>query len=328
MTKVIASHWELIDKEIKCNLCPLHCVIPKNKSGVCRFRTNINNQFYLTNYGEIAELALEQIEKKPLHHFCPGSKVISIGTNGCNMGCTFCQNYEVSQLTYKTKELTFEEILTKVKESKAIGVCFTYNEPFIWFEYVKDLAAFLKAQNLKVIINTNGLINEKPLLEILPKIDALNLDIKAFTDHFYQKICKAPLMPVLETAKILKYNNKHFEISHLVIPKENDEDTGPLANWILNELGDKIPIHINAYYPRYLMTQPSTPESLILEKCALLKQIGHKFVYGNNIASQKYHNTNCLKCDFLLVKRDFYKVTVNCQNGICPKCGEDNYILT
>lgn len=329
MTEVKAEHWISLDKSnIRCTLCPLYCVIPNGKVGICRFRKNIEGELFLINYGEIAEVAVEPIEKKPLHHYYPSSKVISIGTNGCNMGCTFCQNYEVSQLTYKTKAWQFNDILDLIKKKNAIGVCFTYNEPFVWYEYLRDCATFIKKHGYKVIVNTNGLITKEPLLDILPLIDAINLDIKAFSESFYQKICKAPLEPVLETARTLKRFKKHFEISHLVIPDENDKDAEPLANWILNELGNQIPIHINAYYPRYLMDKPSTPESLIINTCKLFEKIGHKFVYGNNITSEDYKNTNCLNCKQLLIRRTFTSIESTHNNGLCPKCNTFNQIVS
>lgn len=322
-----AEYWTKKGEEIECNLCPLSCIISNNKSGVCRFRSNINGSLYLTNYASVTEMATESIEKKPLHHFYPGSKFVSLGTNGCNMGCTFCQNYEVSQQTYPTKAVSFDDILKKVKESESKGICFTYNEPLIWFEYVRDCSKHFKNLGYKIVLNTNGLINSEPLLELLPLIDAVNLDIKAFTDAFYQKICKAPLAPVLETAKLLFTYGTHFEISHLVIPEHNDIDYLALSEWVLKNLSKSIPLHINAYYPRYLMNASATPEKSIKEICNFLKFKGHKYVYGNNITDQTHHNTYCYYCKNLIIERNFNMVKNFTVEGTCPICYTFNDII-
>lgn len=325
--QVPANYWTAKGKEIACNLCPIGCVVSENKSGVCRFRSNIGGNFYLTNYASVAELTLEAIEKKPLHHFYPGSKFISLGTNGCNMACTFCQNYEVSQNTYPTKEVSFEDIHKKLIETNALGLCFTYNEPLVWFEYVRDCAKYFKKLNYKIVLNTNGLINKDPLLDLLPLVDALNLDIKAFTDDFYQKVCKAPLQPVLETAKLLHTFGTHFEISHLVIPNLNDTDYLQISDWTIKNLSRSIPLHINAYYPRYLMNEPATPEKLIKNICARLKLNGHKYVYGNNIVDQTHHNTYCYFCKEVLIERNFNNITCHITNGVCNKCDTFNDVI-
>lgn len=318
----------LSDGSVRCLLCPLECVIPNGRAGVCRFRKNKDGQLFLTNYGEVVDIALENIEKKPLHHFFPGRKILSIGTNGCNMGCTFCQNYEISQLTYPVKNLSPDALVERLRESsESIGVCYTFNEPLTWFEYVLDTAKKVRELGYQTVINTNGLINKGPLSELLPYISAFNLDLKGFSDAYYQKICKAPLEPVLETARTLKEAGAFFEISHLIIPEENGAETLPLGEWILNNLGDDVPIHLNAYYPRYLMSHPATKEEVVLQAFENLKNLGHRYVYTGNVLSEVGQDTYCFNCETLLVKRDTSTVAVYTKDSNCQKCGSDNRII-
>jgi pyruvate formate lyase activating enzyme len=280
----------------------------------------------LTNYGDAVEIAVEHIEKTPLLHFYPGSKILSIGTNGCNMGCSFCQNWEVSQHTYPTSNLTPAALVEKIAASGVIGVCYTYNEPFIWYEYLEDSAHEVKESGYQVVVNTNGLIEPEPLKRILPLIDAINLDIKGFSAEYHRTVCKAPLAPVLTTAKILKDEGKHFEIAHLIIPGENEEDCLPLGEWILSNLGPSVPIHLNAYYPRYKMAKAATPENLVIEMCEAYAKMGHRYVYPGNTLSKKH--TLCYKCNEILIERSLKdRALVRCPEGKCPSCGEFNHIV-
>lgn len=314
----------LPDQGVRCNLCPLLCCIPEGKNGVCRFRSNHGGKLYLENYGEIVDIAIEPIEKKPLYHYYPGSKTVSIGTNGCNMSCSFCQNYQISQETYPVKTLTHDELLRKLPGT--IGVTYTFNEPLVWYEYVEDTCKVVRGAGYKNILNTNGLINPGPLQRILPYIDAINLDLKGFSDTFYQKVCGSPLRPILDTALALKADGVFFEISHLIIPLSNDHETQPLGRWILENLGDCIPIHLNAYYPRYKMAHDATTGEMLLRHKKDYLSMGHKYVYtGNSLVEG--NETRCKNCGTILITRKGNKIDLLTEGGRCKFCGTYNHIV-
>lgn len=322
-----AEYWNLTTNgSIKCELCPLFCVIESGKSGVCRYRSNINNKLFLTNYGSVVEFVEERVEKKPLFHYYPGSKVLSIGSNGCNMSCTFCQNFEISQYEQKTTEYTEDKLLKVISNSAAIGICFTFNEPLVWFEFVRDTAKKVKDLGKKVILNTNGLINPKPLKELLPLIDAVNIDIKGFSDSFYKTICGSPIQPVLDSAKTIIEYGIHTEISHLVIEGSNDRESLPLGKWIIDNLGN-IPIHLNKFYPRYLLTSKPTNDAILLRLYYEYKTLGFSDVYIGNAITDVGKNTLC-KCGFITIDRSDYiniKINTNLNTNTisshtCPSC--------
>ncbi len=303
--------------KIRCDLCPHHCLLGLNQIGVCQVRKNSNSQLVSLNYGNVTSIALDPIEKKPLYHFKPGKKILSIASFGCNMKCQFCQNYQISQLQPKANFLTPDDLVHIISDVKDnIGIAFTYNEPFIWYEYVYDSARKIKEKlpDKDIVLVTNGYINEEPLLEILPYIDAMNIDLKAFSQDFYRNICKADLAPVLETIKTA-FGKTHIEITTLMITEENDSlsEIEQIALF-LSKMSPDIPLHLSRYYPHYLFKKPPTD----IKKMIAAKNIANRYlnyVYLGNIPNAD-QNTYCPNCHHLVIDRDHFTY-----HDKCPECG-------
>jgi len=276
----------LENNKVRCRLCPHGCVLAEGATGLCRSRSNIGGHLYSLNYACVASIALDPIEKKPLHHFHPGSKILSVGTFGCNFRCRFCQNWTIAQRDAQTvriipKELA--ELAASYTDRGNIGVAFTYNEPSIWVEYILDAARFVKEKGLVNVMVTNGFISREPLEQLLPLIDAMNIDLKAFTQGFYKKYCKGSLDEVMKTIE-LAAQSCHIEITTLVIPGLNDsqEEITELARWI-SKINPGIVLHLSRFFPNYQMSDiPPTPRST-LENARDAAQQFLKHVYLGNI---------------------------------------------
>ncbi|MGI6588458.1 MAG: AmmeMemoRadiSam system radical SAM enzyme [Peptococcia bacterium] len=284
----LATHWVKKDNsfEVQCLLCPHGCVIHEGGQGRCRVRKNVAGKLYLLNYGQVTAMALDPIEKKPLKRFFPGKQVFSLGTFGCNLACSFCQNWQIAhQKEVVTHFLAPKEAVAQAQKLLPlgnVGIAYTYSEPLMWFEYVLETAKLAKEADLKNILVTNGYLNPKPLKELLPFIDAVNLDIKAFTQGFYQKLCQGRLEPVLHSAKLFA-QECHLEITTLLIPQKNDnlEEIANLAQWIAN-LDRKIPLHLTRYFPNYKLQISATTR----ETMQKVKKVAEKYldyVYLGNI---------------------------------------------
>ena len=207
----------LADKKVKCLLCPHGCIVSPDKTGFCGVRQNKQGKLYSLIYGQITSLASDPIEKKPLYHYHPGEYILSLGTKGCNLACLFCQNWSISQNPDALLEpISCEQIIKQAKRDKSFGIAYTYNEPFIWYEFVLDTAILAKSQGLENVLVTNGYINPEPLDKILPYIDAMNIDLKSIDNEFYQKFCKGQLEPVLATIKSA-HQACHIELTNLII---------------------------------------------------------------------------------------------------------------
>lgn len=241
--------------KMKCTLCPHGCVIGEGKRGACLARENIDGALYAISYGSITALALDPIEKKPLHYFCPGSNILSLGSFGCNLKCPFCQNHSISMGEPQSRVMGIDEIANlslELKEKGNIGVAFTYNEPIISYEFVLDCAKAIKAQRQKTALVTNGFINEEPLMELLPYIDAMNIDLKGFTDGYYKSL-GGRLAPVKETIAFAK-DSCHVELTTLVVPGMNDSESDfkLQCEWIAS-IDSDMPLHITRFFPNYKM---------------------------------------------------------------------------
>ena len=253
-------------EKLKCLLCPHHCRLREGQEGLCRVRVNREGRLLTLNYAEVASLALDPIEKKPLYHFYPGSLIFSAGTFGCNLACAFCQNYSLAHDKPETRVIETSilvEIARQVETEGSVGVAFTYNEPSIWYEYVREAAEKLKEHGLLVVLVTNGYIEAKPLQEMLPLVDAMNIDVKAFNNDFYRQHCRGTLQPVLDTVERAAAET-HVEVTTLLIPGENDapEEISSLARWLAS-LNKSIPLHLSRYHPAYKFNRVATPaESL------------------------------------------------------------------
>ncbi|MEZ0537644.1 AmmeMemoRadiSam system radical SAM enzyme [Caldicellulosiruptoraceae bacterium PP1] len=278
-----AKYYDVDNEKVKCKLCPHMCLLPEGKFGICRTRQNINGKLYSLNYGYISSIAFDPIEKKPLYNFYPGSSILSIGTYGCSFRCLHCQNYEISQEKPNLFEVETNKLIEFAKnDPKCIGIAFTYNEPTNWFEYVIDVSKQFKENGLKTVLVTNGYLNKEPLYELLNYIDAMNIDLKAFSNDFYRKICGGEIEPVKQFIEI-SAQKIHIEITTLIIPTLNDsiEEIEKLSSWLAS-IDDRIPLHLTRYFPRYKMDLPPTPKEKLLE----LQKIAKKYltyVYIGNI---------------------------------------------
>lgn len=311
------------DQKVRCRLCPHQCLLKPEQKGICRVRVNEQGSLYSLNYGQVSSLALDPIEKKPLYHFYPGSLILSVGTFGCNLACPFCQNYAIAHQDPATQYVPPEELLLlaqRCQQQGSIGVAFTYNEPTIWFEYVRDCARLLQEHGQQVVLVTNGHIEEKPLEELLPYVGAMNIDVKAFKDDFYRRLCKASLAAVKERVEQAA-SRTHVEVTTLIIPGENDswEEIDSLAAWLAS-INPMIPLHLSRYHPAYQFKKPPTPEQTM--RAAQRQAQKHlKFVYLGNISPES-NPTYCPVCGQLLVERHFYQTTIiGLDNGVCRQCG-------
>lgn len=318
------SFYEEDKEKIKCKICPHNCILDEDKYGICRVRTLNNGIPVAVNYGEVTSAGIDPIEKKPLYHFKPGRDILSLGSFGCNMTCSFCQNYEISQGKPKTEYMSIEEltkVLTKIENNA--GVAFTYNEPFMWYEYIYEASKEIKEKipDANIVIVTNGYINKEPLLKLLPYVDAMNIDLKGYTNRYYNRICGAKLEPVLETIKAAN-DYCHLEITTLLVSDENDsiEEAGEIAEFIAS-VNKNIPLHLSRYFPRYKMENEATEiEKIINAENEAKKHL--KYVYIGNVQHIE-NNTYCANCNELLIRRNGYNTEVLIKANKCKKCGEE-----
>ncbi len=320
-----AAFWKVADRgqsgRAQCLLCPFNCILAEGKVGICRGKRNVDGRLWAINYGRTTSVNIDPIEKKPLYHFYPGSEILSIGPNGCNLKCNFCQNYYVSQGDSPTRYVEPDEVAKLAEDNRAVGVAYTYSEPLIWYEYVMDCARAIHSARLKNVLVTNGLINPEPLAELLPWIDAMNIDIKSMDPGFYKKICKGMLEPVLETVREAA-KSTHVEITNLIIPGLNDTDEQfeKLTDFVAS-VSDMIPLHFSRYHPDYQQTAPHTPMDT-LERAYLIAASKLKFVYIGNVLSNGMNQTKCPHCGQIIIRRAGYLVTdLSVLHGKCKNCG-------
>ena len=324
-----ALYWKKKKDHIICKLCPRNCILKEGQIGFCRVRKNENGKLISLVRNKISSLAIDPIEKKPLFHFYPGKKILSFGTVGCNLACKHCQNYDISrEFDYFGEEISAEEIIKIAKEKNIDMIAATYNEPTIFYELMLDVFKLAKKEDMKTVIVSNGYINKKPLLELIKYLDAANIDLKAYSNEFYNKITLAKLEPVLETIKILYKNNVHLEITNLIIPTLNDdnEKIRELCLWIKNNLDENIPLHFSAFYPMYKLSHlESTKREKLIEAYEIAKKVGLKYVYTGNIIDGK-EDTYCPKCNKKLIERNIYEVKLSkIEKNRCPFCGNKIY---
>jgi len=333
-----AHYYDKHPNGVKCLLCPHYCIISEGQRGRCRTRHNIGGVLYATNYAQTIAFNLDPMEKKPLYHFYPFSEILSLGPNSCNLHCQFCQNYTVSLQDSKTTTYWTEDLLEICLQRGIKHVAFTYSEPFTWYEYILDTAPLLRQNGISVVLVTNGFINPEPLSALLPYISAMNIDIKAFSDDFYQKYCQGRLQPVLDTVKLAvgigsafvgtqfiaseltndNGNRPVIEITLLLIESLND-DLKELQGLyrFLADISPDIPLHISKYFPRYRCTLPQTSEKKILE-CANIAREYLNYVYVGNIHSVEFHNTLCPHCGQTVIDRAGRVVYL--VGGCCKYC--------
>lgn len=327
--KVEAKYYEKKDNAVLCRMCPHQCTIKPGKAGLCRARRNEDGTLWAINYGKTTSMALDPIEKKPLYHFYPGAKILSVACNSCNMRCPFCQNWEISQEEVNTQYVAPETLSQIFKEHSSIGVAYTYTEPLMWCEYILDAGTLIKAQGGKNVLVSNGLINEQPLRDLLPVIDAMNVDLKTMNEEAYRTTLGGDLAAVKRTIEIaLEYC--HLEITHLLVTGFNDKkkDIDAVIDYI-RSIGQDIPVHFSRYYPNYRYDQPPTAEKRLDYALHSAKEKGLRYVYLGNIPSEEGSNTHCPECNNLLIERMYYEaLNIGLKGNKCKKCGTQINIIT
>jgi len=314
---VPTRYWHTLpDGRVQCDLCPRYCQLREGQRGFCFVRACQDGAVVLTTFGRASGFCVDPIEKKPLNHFLPGTSVLSFGTAGCNLGCKFCQNWDIS----KSREMQTladraapETIARAAAELGCASVAFTYNDPVIFLEYAMAAAEACRARGLKTVAVTAGEICPEPRLEFFRNLDAVNVDLKGFTESFYHRLCSASLAPVLDTLKYVHHETKCWlEITTLLIPGENDSDDEieALTSWVVDELGTDVPLHFTAFFPAWRMQDvPPTPASTLHRACRIAREGGVHYVYAGNIAASADADTICTGCGTLVIGRDGYVLT-------------------
>ncbi len=318
-----ARYFEKLEgNAVRCTLCPHECRIPDGASGVCGARRNAGGVLEAVRYGELAAECVDPIEKKPLYHFRPGSSIFSVGGHGCNFRCIFCQNWHLVEGIGGTVRVRPEQVVAAAERSGSGALAWTYNEPLINYEFILDASRLARERGLAVVAVTNGFVNPEPLAELLPFLDAANVDIKAFDDDFYRTLCGGRLAPVLEAVKLMA-RSIHVEVTNLVIPGRNDspESFRALAEWVASECGRDTPLHFSAYYPAWKATFPPTPlETLVEARDTALEYLD--FVFLGNVGPGPWNDTVCPACGNVLIKRTYYSVSLSgLRDGRCASCG-------
>jgi pyruvate formate lyase activating enzyme len=315
----------------QCLLCPHFCKIADGKYGICGVRKNNGGKIELQTYGLISGYSLDPVEKKPLYHFFPGHNILSVGSYGCNMRCDFCQNYHISQNIPDRLEcqISPENLAHAAKTSERnIGLAFTYNEPIIWFEYMRDVAFRVKEAGLYTVMVSNGFVNPDPLMEIISFIDGFNIDLKAFNGKFYRNLTGADIEPVKDGLKQIAGSGRHLEITTLVIPGQNDDEKemAKETEWIADNLGKNIPLHLSRYFPVFKRKDQATSQDTI-ERLAQIASQNLDHVYIGNSFSKAGQNTSCPECGLTVTIRSGYNTkSVNLDgNGRCAGCGNMIY---
>ena len=328
---VNTRYWHrLEDGRLQCDLCPRHCRLREGQRGLCYVRQRLDDAVKLVSYGRSSGFCIDPIEKKPLNHFFPGSAVLSFGTAGCNLACKFCQNWDMT----KSREMdTLADAASPAKlarvadELSCLSVAFTYNDPIIFHEYAIDVAAACRERGIRTVAVTAGYVDPEPRVEFFDHIDAANVDLKAFTDRFYHKICGGHLAPVLETLEYIRHQTDTWlEITTLLIPGENDSDDElhRLTSWVLEKLGADVPLHFTAFHPDWKMRDiESTPVATLTRARRIALENGLRYAYTGNVHDSKGSSTWCHACGELLIERDWYQLGRwgLDANAACQKCG-------
>ncbi|AEI15068.1 Radical SAM domain protein [Flexistipes sinusarabici DSM 4947] len=317
-------YQKLGDSKVQCNLCHHHCRVADGKSGICLIRQNKGGTLYQTSYEEITSINVDPVEKKPLYHFYPGSDILSIGTNGCNLKCPFCQNWQISTQITPRETLKIEQAVDIARRNGTIGIAYTYNEPIIWYEFVLDCMKEFRKGGLKNVLVTNGCINREPLEKLAEFTDAVNVDMKGFSDDFYKWV-NGSFSLAKQTIKYLIENNIHTELTNLIIPTKNDDpdEFSSMCQWIA-DLSPDIPLHISRYFPCYKCNIEQTPPSTMRQLYHIAKE-KLNYVYAGNINltdnnGESTSNTICPSCSTTLIKRTGYSTKSYIKDSRCPEC--------
>ncbi len=317
---------------VQCELCPKICLIEPGQSGECRVRINIDGVLRTVVYGFPCSTHIDPIEKKPLFHFRPGTKILSIATVGCNLHCKNCQNWEISQANpedTKAHALPPEKLVQATKYYNCPSLAYTYTDPIIFYEYTYDTAKLARQANIHNVLVTAGYINPEPWKRLLEYVDAANVDLKGITEEFYIQVCSGTLKPVQQALVLAKASGILLEVTNLIIPTLNDkpEQIRQLAHWVKANLGSDTPLHFSRFSPRYKMQHlpPTSPKTLDMAREIAISE-GLHYVYIGNIQSKFGQNTYCPGCKILLIERIGYTILQNrLKDGCCPDCGKEIY---
>jgi pyruvate formate lyase activating enzyme len=323
-----ARFWHpTAEGRIQCDLCPRGCTLSPGQRAYCYVRGNEDGQMVLATYGRSSGFCLDPIEKKPLHHFLPGSAILSFGTAGCNLGCKFCQNWDISKARDDDRlaaPTTPEAIAAAAVAHGARAVAFTYNDPVIFAEWALDVAAACRAVGVRTVAVTAGYITPAARTEFFASMDAANVDLKAFSDDFYHRLCAAELGPVLDTLRYLARSSTWLEVTTLIIPGHNDGDRelDAMLAWYLDAVGPEVPLHLTAFHPDFRMPDvPATPPATLRRARQRALAAGVRHVYTGNIADPDGQTTRCAGCDQVLIERDGYRIrSYHLEGGACPRC--------
>jgi pyruvate formate lyase activating enzyme len=326
-----ARYWHrLPDGRLQCDLCPRACRLHDGQRGFCFVRARQGDALVLTTYGRSSGLCVDPIEKKPLNHFLPGTPVLSFGTAGCNLGCRFCQNWDISK-SRETDTLgdaaSPESIAATAERLGCRSVAFTYNDPVIFLEYAVDTAAACRERGIASVAVTAGYVSWEPRAELFAHVDAANIDLKSFDDDFYRRICAGRLGPVLETIEYVAHETDVWlELTTLLIPGLNDSDTelDALTRWVVERLGPDVPLHFTAFHPDWkLRDRPPTPPATLARARRIALANGVRYAYTGNVSDPQGQSTLCHRCGAVLIERDWYRLgTWNLTpGGRCTTCG-------
>jgi len=318
---------------VQCELCPKMCLIEPGQSGECRVRINIDGVLRTVVYGYPCSVSpYDPVEKKPLFHFLPGTRILSVATVGCNLHCQNCQNWDISQANPEEKAAAFlppERLVQLAKKYHYLSIAYTYTEPIIFYEYTYDSAKLAKAEGIRNVLVTAGYVNPEPWKRLLEPVDAANIDLKFISDDLYQRICSGTLKPVQQALVLAKGSGILVEVTNLIIPTLNDkpEQIRELARWVKSNLGSETPLHFSGFYPQYKMRHlPSTSTQTLEMARKIAIDEGLDFVYIGNVYSKAGQNTYCPGCGTLLIERSGYTILQNrLKQGCCPNCSKEIY---
>jgi pyruvate formate lyase activating enzyme len=323
--------WHTLgDGRIQCDVCPRACKLREGQRGVCFVRGRIDDQVVLTSYGRSTGLCIDPIEKKPLFHFLPGTSVLSFGTAGCNLGCRFCQNWDISKskdVDRASQWAAPDEIAQAAGRLGCASVAFTYNDPVVFLEYAVDTAMECRQEGIRTVGVTAGYVLPAPRATLFAQLDAVNIDLKAFSDDFYRHVVMGRLEPVLETIEYVHHETSTWlELTTLVIPGYNDSDRelGELTEWVAGHLGADVPIHFTAFHPDFKMLDvPRTPPTTLRRAVSIARSHGLRYVYAGNVTDRRRQTTTCPGCRTPLIERSWQAVEIYrlSPEGTCPTCG-------
>jgi pyruvate formate lyase activating enzyme len=327
-----ARWWTMLpDGRMECRLCPRFCKLQEGQHGFCFVRQRTGGGMVLTTYGRSSGFCVDPIEKKPLNHFLPGTSVLSFGTAGCNLGCRFCQNWDISKARESDRlsdAASPDAIAATAKRLGCRSVAFTYNDPVIFAEYAIEVAQACRAQGIRTVAVTAGYITDEARPEFYRAMDAANVDLKAFTEDFYHRLCYAQLQPVLDTLVYLRRETDvWFEVTTLLIPGENDSrgELDRASDWFAANLGPDVPWHFTAFHPDFkMLDKPRTPHATLTRAREIARAKGLKHVYTGNVQDRAGGSTWCPACGALLIERDWYELgAYNLDGNRCRACGSE-----